>query len=142
MANKPINVASSAFGGSVVSASNQHYGPAVQVISPFPPIHMFDGFESARSRSPGHFEELILKLGKPTPIKKVVLDFKYFVNNNPLAIGLFGWKNNDWIEIAPKTNVKAFAANQKEIPVLGGEIFEQIKVRVYPDGGIHRVKVY
>lgn len=139
---RPINVASSAFGGSVVSASNQHYGPAAQVISPFPPIHMFDGFESARSRKPGHFEELVLKLGKPTLVKKVVLDFKYFVNNNPLAIGLFGLENNEWIEIAPKTNVKAFAANQKEISISGNDTFEQIKVRVHPDGGIHRVLVY
>ncbi len=142
MKQRPINMTSSAFGGRLVSVSNQHYGPADQVISPFPPIHMFDGFESARSRKPGHFEELVLKLGKPTPVKNVVLDFKYFVNNNPSAISLEGLKDGKWIELAPKTTVKAFAGNKKEFKISNAEVIEQIKVKVFPDGGIHRVMVY
>ncbi len=137
-----INMASSAFGGQIISASNQHYGPAVQVLSPFPPIHMFDGFESARSRNPGHFEELVLKLGKPTKIRAVIFDFKYFVNNNPYAISVYGWQENEWIEIAKKTNVKAFAGNVKQIQFSGNQLLEKIKVRIYPDGGIHRISVF
>ncbi len=139
---RSINTASSALGGQFVSASNQHYGPAVQVLSPFPPIHMFDGFESARSRALGHFEELILKLGKPTKIRSIVFDFKYFINNNPLAIGVYGLQENEWIEIAKKTTVKAFAGNKKQFEFSGNLLFEQIKVRIYPDGGIHRISVY
>tara|TARA_B110001454_G_scaffold218991_1_gene249036 strand:- start:74516 stop:79177 length:4662 start_codon:yes stop_codon:yes gene_type:complete len=139
---RPINLASAAFGGCLVSVSNQHYGPADQVVSPFPPIHMFDGFESARSRKPGHFEELVLKLGKPTVIKRVVLDFKYFVNNNPSAISLEGLKNGQWVELAARTTVKAFAGNKKEFLISNQETIEQIKVKVFPDGGIHRVLVY
>lgn len=139
---KPINLTSSAFGGALVSVSNQHYGPADQVISPFPPIHMFDGFESARSRKPGHFEELVVKMGKPSPVKRVVLDFKYFVNNNPSAVSIEGLKGNTWIELAPKTTVKAFAGNKKQFLISNSETFEQIKIKVFPDGGIHRVMVY
>jgi malate synthase len=139
---RPINWASSAFGGSVISVSNQHYGPAAQVISPFQPIHMFDGFESARSRKAGHFEELVLKLGKSVPVQSVVFDFKYFVNNNPLAISIEGLKNGQWIELAPKTKVKAFAGNKKEFKISDKDKIDQIKVKVYPDGGIHRVLVY
>ncbi|MBL7545036.1 MAG: serine hydrolase [Bdellovibrionaceae bacterium] len=139
---KPINQASAAFGGSVVSVSNQHYGPVAQVISPFPPIHMFDGFESARSRTPGHFEEIVLKLGQALPIQSVIFDFKYFVNNNPSAISIDALKDGQWLELAPKTAVKAFAGNRKEFRIQTKHKFDQIRVKVYPDGGIHRVLVY
>lgn len=140
--NRKINQTSAAFGGALVRVSNQHYGPADQVVSPFPPIHMFDGFESARSRKPGHFEELVLKLGTPAAVKHVILDFKYFVNNNPLAVSLEGLKDSKWLELAPRTAVKAFAGNKKEFKISRLDVIEQIKVTVYPDGGIHRVIVY
>ncbi len=53
-----VDVASAAMGGSITRASNEHYGPAVQILSPFPPLSMFDGLESARSRMVGHFEDV------------------------------------------------------------------------------------
>lgn len=140
--NKKPNQSSLAFGGSVVSVSNQHYGPVAQIVSPFPPIHMFDGFESARSRTPGHFEEIVVKLGQATKISSIVFDFKYFVNNNPAAISIEGLKNNQWVPLAPITKVKAFAANKKEFPIKETDPIEQIKVKVYPDGGIHRILVF
>lgn len=136
------SVSSLAFGGSIVSVSNQHFGPVAQVVSPFPPIHMFDGFESARSRTPEHFEEIVIKLGQPTPVESIVFDFKYFVNNNPMALSIEGLSHSQWIELTPKTKVKAFAGNKKEFKIRNSETIEQIKVKVYPDGGIHRISVY
>ena len=53
-----LNLASLAYGAKLIKASNEHYGPAIQVISPFSPINMFDGLESARSRIKDHFEEV------------------------------------------------------------------------------------
>ncbi|MGE3975257.1 MAG: serine hydrolase [Bdellovibrionales bacterium] len=137
-----IDYASLAFGGSVVSATNEHYGPAAQVISPFPPINMFDGLESARSRTRGHNEEVVVKLGKEIKIERIVLDFQFFVNNNPLQVSIEALQNGKWKEIVKKTTVKAFAANKKEFLIHDSEKSEQIKVRIYPDGGINRIHVY
>jgi allantoicase len=78
------NNASSALGASILKATDEHYSPAILVISPFSPINMFDGMESARSRIPGHFEEVVAKLSRPAPIKSIEMDFTFFVNNNPL----------------------------------------------------------
>jgi allantoicase/malate synthase/CubicO group peptidase (beta-lactamase class C family) len=136
-----IDYASQAFGGSLVKATNEHYGPAVQVISPFPAIHMFDGLESARSRTPGHFEEVTLKLAKKTKIQEIEMDFTYFVNNNPMYIIIDGQKGGDWVELVPKTKVKAFAANTKVFEIKSSDEFDQIKIRIYPDGGINRIRV-
>lgn len=142
----PIDLASQAFGGSVVRASNEHYGPAVQVNSPFPPIHMFDGLESSRSRDPNHFEEVIIKLGKKSRLSQIEMDFKYFINNNPLYVSIMGLQSSlrgeDWLELVTKEKVKPFAGNKKIFNLNSQVSFEQILVRVYPDGGINRIKVF
>ena len=103
---------------------------------------MFDGLESARSRKPSHNEEVTLKLGKPVEIGRVELDFTYFVNNNPLYVSLHGLQEGKWIELAPKTKVKAFAANIKVFTVEQKGLFEELKVKTYPDGGINRIRVW
>lgn len=141
---KPLpmpNLASQAAGAVVESASNEHYGPAAQVISPYPPIHMFDGLESARSRKPGHHEEVVIRLARPGRIERVILDFTFFVNNNPLFVSLEGKSEGRWLVLAPKTKVKAFAGNEKEFLFQRPELFSHLRVTTYPDGGINRIKV-
>ena len=136
------DVANLAFGGKILFASNEHYGPAIQIISPFGPMNMFDGFESARSRTPGHFEHAIIQLAKPTSIHKIEVDFCYFVNNNPFALSFQGLSNGKWITLIDHADVKAYAANLREFAIHSDEVFEQIKVIVHPDGGINRVRVF
>lgn len=137
-----INVASMAFGGNLVKASNEHYGPAILVVSPYLPMSMFDGLESARSREIDHFEECIVSLAWPCHIHRIELDFKYFVNNNPLFVSVEGRVNNEWVEIVSKVRVKAFAGNAKSFEIMSDKIFDQIKVKTLPDGGINRLKVF
>ena len=140
---KPLNLAGLALGAQLVSATNEHYGPAVQVISPYPAIHMFDGLESARSRKKGHFEEVVIKLAEVAKISRIILDFTYFVNNNPLEVQFFGLnKQNQWVEIVAKTNVKAFAGNKKEFLVKSKDEFSDLKLITLPDGGVNRLEVY
>jgi allantoicase len=137
-----IDYASAAFGGRVVAATNEHYGPAAQVISPLLPLNMFDGMESARSRDAGHFDEVTIRLGEVIKPGCIVLDFKYFVNNNPRAVEVLGYTDGAWKTIVDLTPVKAFAANKKVIRVNVDLKTDQIKVRTLPDGGINRVHVY
>ncbi|MBU6375913.1 MAG: serine hydrolase, partial [Bdellovibrionales bacterium] len=135
--------ASLAYGGQVAGVTNEHYGPAHQVISPYPPIHMFDGFESARSRRAGHFETLEIQLGNRIHVESIVLDFEHYVNNNPSSIRVLAWENESWRQIVPKTEVKAFAANKKEFRVAGEKaITTRLKFEIFPDGGINRVHVF
>jgi allantoicase len=134
--------ASALAGAQVVRASNQHYGPADQVISPFEPVHMFDGLETKRSRVSGHFEEVEIKLGAHVAVKRVVADFKYFVNNNPMFMTFLAWHQDHWEEFIPKTSVKGFAALQKAWVLDTPTHTDRILVRIYPDGGVHRIHVY
>jgi allantoicase/malate synthase/CubicO group peptidase (beta-lactamase class C family) len=138
----PFDFASAALGARIISATNEHYSPAKNVISPFPPLNMFDGMESSRSRTPDHFDEVVLALSGETDVGRIILDFKYFVNNNPLYVQVFAKRGSEWVDIAGRLPVKAFAGNRKEIRVSTPMKTGELKIRTYPDGGINRIQVF
>ena len=138
----PVDLSGLAFGAKLLTATNEHYSPAIQLISPFPPINMFDGLESARSRDRNNSEEVVIELTERSVIGRIIFDFKYFLNNNPREISIDGLCEGEWIALVKKTNVKAYAGNQKEFRIKDGLAYSQIKVRTFPDGGINRLRVF
>ncbi len=137
-----INLASQAYGARIVHASNEHYGPASQLISPYPPIHMFDGFESARSRTEGHTEEVTIALGKAGKLQRIEAEFTYFKHNNPVALMIQGWDGSQWLPLVSRTPVKAYAGNTIVFDIATTPVIEQLKVTVFPDGGINRLRAF
>jgi allantoicase len=137
-----VNIASAALGAQVMRASNEHYGPAIQVISPYRPLNMFDGLESARSRKPGHHEEVIIRLAKPAHLESIVLDFTFFVNNNPLDVAVQGQYGEEWVDLVPCTWVKGFAGSQKAFAIHDARSFEVLRVQTFPDGGLNRLLAF
>lgn len=136
------DVASSALGAKVIKASNEHYSPASLLISPYAPMSMFDGMESARSRKPGNFEEVIVQLAVPSVLHRLEMDFTFFVNNNPLDVSVHGLCKGEWIELVAKCRVKAFAGNKKIVKLKNQNVIEQLRVKTYPDGGMNRLHAY
>lgn len=140
--NKNIDLASSAFGGEVLRVTNQHYGPATHVISPYAPLNMFDGFETARNRNPLNVEEVEMRIAPHRFLHSIELDFTYFVNNNPREIALQIKQGESWIELVQKQSVKPFAGSRLIIPInrkIEGDI---VKIQAYPCGGFNRVHIY
>jgi malate synthase/allantoicase/CubicO group peptidase (beta-lactamase class C family) len=134
------NCASAYYGAKIVSSTNEHYGPASQVISPYPPISMFDGLESARSREVGHFDEVEISLSAPNILTRVELDFEFFVNNNPLEVELEFLCNGLWVSLIDRENVKGFAGKTKVFEISSNELVESIRLRSFPDGGLNRLR--
>lgn len=137
-----INYSGMAFGAKIVSATNEHYSPAAQLLSPYPAINMFDGLESARSRKKDNFERVAIQLAEVIKIKRIILDFKYFVNNNPDEVSIEAFIEGGWKVIVPKTNVKAYAGNKKEFIINDESKYALIRINIYPDGGINRLFVF
>jgi malate synthase len=136
------DVASSYFGAKILSASDEHYGPALQVISPYPPLSMFDGLESARSRIKDNVEEVVIELAWPSLIDRIVLDFTYFVNNNPREVCILKSNGNEWDVLVERRNVKAFAGSLMEIDINSKDIIKRIKIQNFPCGGMNRIHIY
>jgi len=150
-----LNRACGAAGAQVVSASNEHYGPASCVLDALRPLGMFHGFETKRSRG-GHHEEVVVKLAAPggggssslPAARLVLLDFSHFVNNSPHEVEVWGGgtgceESGIWPRLlVPRTWVKPYAANvwYTLLDTSVGQ-FSHVRVMVWPDGGINRIVV-
>jgi allantoicase/CubicO group peptidase (beta-lactamase class C family) len=137
-----VNVASRLYGAEVTKASNEHYGPASQVISPFKPLNMFDGLESARSRVKGSFEEATIRLARPSVLSRVEFDFSYFVNNNPLEVELEGLVDGKWVTLVKRSNAKAFAGNTRIAQINETGVVSELRYKAYPCGGVNRIRAF
>ncbi|PWY90162.1 allantoicase Alc [Aspergillus heteromorphus CBS 117.55] len=160
-ASAPVEELSSALlGGLSLAASDQHYTPASNLLLPGRGKDMGDGWETARSRAPGHVDWAISKLGLPAAsVSKVVVDTKDFRGNFPRAVrvhGLVAAGEGDqavvpahdhpgWVELV-KGDRPCQADTEHVFEgddlVNGGQGFTHVKLTLVPDGGVKRFRVF
>jgi len=108
-----------------------------------------DGWESRRKRVPGH-DWCIIQLAVSGKIKGVDIDTNYFLGNHPPhasidAINTYTssfnvLENSNWKEILPKSPLLPGSQNFYEIS--DENIYTHLRLNIYPDGGVARLKVY
>ena len=128
---------------------------------------MGDGWETARSRTPGHTDWVIAKLGlKGRNISKVVVDTKDFRGNFPRAVkvealatevgkaalGTEPDPKHDsaaWVELVKgEKGTKADTEHVFENEDLAvsvppeGFVWTHVKLTIIPDGGVKRLRVF
>jgi len=155
--NGLIDLAQSRLGSKIVYKTDEFFAPAKRIIDPWPPVFKegvfdkhgkwMDGWETRRKRSKGH-DYLILKLGKPGKIYKVDIDTSYFSGNHPTKVSMQACfskknilnKNSKWTTILKKQSTKANSHHFFNIK--NKSIFSHIKLNIFPDGGVARLRVY
>jgi len=108
-----------------------------------------DGWESRRKRTPGH-DWCIMELATAGKIHGVDIDTNHFLGNHPPFASIEacyiepGSDTDDkkilWKEILPKSPLKAGSQNFYEIR--DRSINTHLRLNIYPDGGVARLKVY
>ena len=139
-------------GGGTVATSDQHYGAPRNLLMPYRPKNMGDGWETKRRRGPGH-DWVILKLGVPGTICRVVVDTAHFKGNYPdscsleaadaqeTAVNATNAQNFDWQEVLPQTKLKA--NHRHEFGTLQhSRVATHVRFRIYPDGGVSRLRIF
>ena len=152
-----IDLAHPRLGSKIVFKTDEFFAPAKRIINPAPPVFKedvfdkhgkwMDGWETRRKRIKGH-DYLILKFGKPGKISKVDIDTSYFSGNHPTKISLEAClnkskmpkKNCKWVKILNKKTTKA--NKHHFFKIKNKSIFSHIKLNIYPDGGVARLRVY
>jgi allantoicase len=156
-ANGLIDLAQSRLGSKVVFKTDEFFAAASRIINPLPPIFKegvfdshgkwMDGWETRRKRKKGH-DYLIVKLGKPGKISKVDIDTSFFNGNQPMHVSLEACfsKNNipskkiKWNKIL--NNKKTKANSHHFFKIKSKTIYSHIKLNIFPDGGVARLRVY
>jgi len=154
--NGLIDLAQPRLGSKVIFKTDDFFASAKKIIDPLPPVFKeglfgkngkwMDGWESRRKRTSGH-DFLIIKLGKPGSVNKVDVDTSHFNGNQPSMISLEGSnsrlkniKNLKWKTLIKKKKTKA---NSHHIfNVSSKSIFTYIKLNIFPDGGVARLRLY
>ena len=139
-------------GGVVLSCSDMFFGHRHNLIMPGRAVNMSDGWETKRRRGPGH-DWTIIKLGRPGNIRRLEVDTSWFKGNFPESCSLeacnaagqaieslqdpaFVWK-----PVLARTKLQAHTRHFfDELMDVG--IASHVRFRIFPDGGVSRLRVY
>jgi allantoicase len=160
-----VDLASQRLGGRVLEANDEFFAPKESLLKPSKPIFIegkytsrgkwMDGWETRRRRTPG-YDWCVIRLGLPGVIRGVVVDTSFFTGNFPSHFSLEAcdlgnppYKSEkartqspktSWIEIIPKTAIKGDAQNSISVENAGR--FTHLRLKIYPDGGVARLRVF
>ncbi len=139
-------------GAKILEVSNQGFARAENLLSDHLPIFdpelygrqgkIMDSWETVRhNQEPSDF--LVFELKKPAKIKYISLSTKYHLGNQAQAVQVEGFSATakSWQVLLPKTPLEGHAI-KKLIVNSDDSIFQQVKVRMFPDGGLTRLGLY
>lgn len=161
-----IDLASEKLGGAVLYANDDFFAPKENLLKPSAPIFIegkytdlgkwMDGWETRRRRSPRlseNFDWCIVRLGLPGVIHGVVVDTSFFrgnfpshcsleacaVDGHPTVEELLG-AEIEWFEILPQSELQGDFQNRFSVEY--ERRVTHLRLKIYPDGGVARLRVY
>jgi allantoicase len=157
-----IDLASERLGGSVLYANDEFFAPKENLLKQSAPVFIegkytsngkwMDGWESARRRTPG-YDWCIIRLGLPGTIRGVMVDTSHFKGNYPEQCSIEGATiagqpgleqllsdQAQWSEVLPVSQLQGDSQNL--FPVESADRFTHLRFKIYPDGGVARLRVY
>lgn len=157
-----VDLAAERLGGAVLWATDDFFAPKENLLRPQDAIFVaerytergkwMDGWESRRRRGPGH-DWCLIRLGLAGVVRGVDVDTSHFVGNAPQACSLDARRvdghestqtllasESGWTEILPRTLLKPGAHNL--LPIACAQAFSHLRLHIYPDGGVARLRVY
>ncbi len=138
--------------GKALYCNDMFFSAMDNLIAPTTGKNMGDGWETKRNRTPDNVDFVILKLGHPGWIQKIIVDTKHFKGNYPdsCAIDACLCENDDdvinsqheWVSLLPKQKLGADQEHHFESElILTAQPVSHIKLKIYPDGGISRIRI-
>ena len=139
-----IDLAALANGGVVTGCSNMFYSSPSNLISPGQARVMGEGWETARRRDDDN-DWVEFRLAGPGRVRLAELDTSYFVGNAPGWATLRGRDSrsagrDDWVELLPRTRLQPDTRHLFRI--FDAPDTTEVRLDVYPDGGMARVRLY
>lgn len=147
-------------GARVVALSDEFFAPAERLLSPaaavFDPDRYtdrgkwMDGWETRRRRGPGH-DWVVVRLGGPTVVRGVDIDTRHFRGNHPDRGALEAClldgdearlleEPRAWTTLVPESPLAPDSPNL--FPVSHPGRWTHVRLRIHPDGGVARLRVY
>ncbi|HTJ81735.1 MAG TPA: allantoicase [Polyangiaceae bacterium] len=148
-----LDLAAVEHGGDVLVCSDMFFGERRNLVMPWRAKNMSDGWESRRRRGPGH-DWAIVRLGATGTITRVEIDTNHFNGNFPDTARLEACHAPDadvsyltgpdvhWQELLPRTKLQAHTRHYFEPELADVGLASHVRVSVFPDGGVSRLRIY
>src|SRR5438067_2305820 len=152
-----MNLADPRLGAKALHASDEFFAPKERMLDPQPAVFIpgkyddhgkwMDGWETRRKRTTGH-DYCVIRLARAGVVHGVDLDTSHFTGNFPPAASIDACHvdsdvppdNADWQTLVPPTTLQG---NQHHyVEVNDARAFTHLRVNLYPDGGLARLRVY
>lgn len=152
-----VNLADARLGAQALLASDDFFADKSRMLDPDPPQFIpgkyddngkwMDGWETRRKRGPGH-DWCVVRLARPGVVVGVDFDTSHFTGNYPPSASLEGSDRGDnddghsgnWFPLLPAMNLRG--NRHHYLPVDGARRCTHVRVNLYPDGGLARLRVY
>jgi allantoicase len=157
-----VDLASARVGGRAIAANDEFFAPKSNLVRPSPAVFIpgkyttrgkwMDGWESKRRRTPG-YDWCVVKLGMRGRIRGVNVNTAFFTGNFPthcsidaldtsrvVSGSLAAKASAPWMTILEKTALRGDSDNF--IPISGGQPWTHVRLNIFPDGGVARLRVY
>lgn len=150
------NLASASLGSKVVSCSDEFFAQADRMLQDTLPVFLpdkfddhgkwMDGWETRRRRNGGH-DHAVIKLGAAGVIKGICVDTRHFTGNFPPAasieVAYSDTTPNSDTQWERLTAVIALEGDSQHFfDVEDKRIWSHLRINIYPDGGIARLRVH
>ena len=158
-----VDLASERLGGAVVAANDEFFAPKERLILPHAAVwrdgeytergKWMDGWETRRRRDvqADTHDWCILRLGARGIVRGVDVDTAFFTGNYPAAFALDACDlpglptpealaRAAWRELLPRTGLNG--GSQNLAAVRDASAVTHLRLRLYPDGGVARLRVY
>jgi allantoicase len=156
------DLASHRVGGRALAANDEFFAPKENLLKPgrgeFIPGKFtsrgkwMDGWETRRRRTPGH-DWCVVRLGMPGVVRGVDIDTNHFIGNFPEKASIDACHRpgrvelkallsgiTRWTEILPASPLQG--GSQNLFAVESDRVFTHVRLNIYPDGGVARLRVF
>jgi allantoicase len=147
LAGLPVDLAALENGGMVENCSNMFYSSPNNLIAPGQATVMGEGWETARRRDDGN-DWVLVRLAAPGIARLAELDTTHFKGNAPGAAALRGidarasapGDEAAWVPLLERTRLQPDTRHR--FPLGGGHEVTHVRLDVYPDGGMARLRLF
>jgi len=155
-----VDLAAEELGGKALYANDDFFASVSNLIKPGRAVFIadkytdrgkwMDGWESRRKRGAGH-DHCILELGVPGTVLGLDIDTQHFLGNHPPFASLDGvlaprgtplaeLERAPWRELLPQVPLRP--GSQNLFATERGEPVSHVRLSIFPDGGVARLRVY
>ncbi|MGK3991787.1 allantoicase [Sorangium sp. So ce1024] len=157
-----LDLASERLGGAVLAANDEFFAPKENLLRASKPVFLeheytdrgkwMDGWETRRRRTPG-FDWCLVRLGIPGILRGVVVDTAFFRGNYPEHCSIEACAarpdarvdelldpRTHWVEVLSRSPLAG--DTQNAFAVSCPFRFTHLRLNIYPDGGVARLRVY